>query len=85
MNEKELPQITDLGGESFINEHPLRLEICTTHTKDNWFKHIGYIDNKDHTITCHICGWGTKLPGYMRVLDGKIVDLRGVNGQPVSI
>ena len=35
-----------------------------------------YVSHVDGTVTCAKCPWGTRLPGYMRVLDGKIVDLR---------
>lgn len=62
-------------------EKPVSVKICKTHTKDNWFNHKGYIDNKDGTISCKHCPWGTQLPGYYRVLDGSVVDLRTINSK----
>lgn len=35
-----------------------------------------YVGHNDGTVTCSKCPWGTRLPGYMRVLGGKIIDLR---------
>lgn len=52
------------------------LSICETHTRDNWLAHEQYADNKDGTISCKLCSFGGKIPGYMKVMDGKIVDLR---------
>lgn len=63
------------GGQ--IERHkPVEIPICGTHNKDNWTKHIGYIDNLDGTISCKYCPWGARLPGYMRVYQERIVDLR---------
>jgi hypothetical protein len=50
--------------------------ICPTHSKDNWTDHKGYIDNHDGTASCKYCGWGFRVPGYMRILDEKVFDLR---------
>lgn len=54
---------------------PIVLPICKTHGKD-WMKHEGYKDNGDGTASCTKCNWGFRIPGYMRILDGKVVDLR---------
>jgi hypothetical protein len=70
---KELPQIE--GSKEVLTTKPVL--ICTTHTKDEWQKQE-YIDNKDGTVSCQHCVWGTTLPGYMRVSNGKIVDLRSL-------
>jgi hypothetical protein len=59
---------------------PRPIEICTTHTRENWKSHKGYIDNHDGTINCKFCPWGTKLAGYYRVHEERIIDLRGVEG-----
>lgn len=56
-----------------------QVAICSTHTKDNWFEHDGYIDNFDGTISCMFCPFGTRLAGYYRVLNQKIIDLRTLN------
>lgn len=37
--------------------------------------HKDYVDNRDGTITCKLCPWGTILDGRYRVKDGSIVDL----------
>lgn len=55
---------------------PKKVDICSTHGKNNWKEHAAYINNNDGTISCQYCGWGSKIPGYMRVLDGKLIDLR---------
>jgi len=54
---------------------PKNIPLCQSHTK-NWEQHSGYIDNHDSTVTCKYCPWGTMLPGYTRVVDGKIVNLK---------
>lgn len=55
------------------------VKMCPDHGKKVWEKHIGYINNNDGTISCTDCPWGTKIPGYYKVLDGKIIDLRRVS------
>ena len=50
------------------------VKICETHGK-NWMTHTGYIDNHG-TITCKWCPWGTTIAGYLKVKDGRIIDLR---------
>jgi hypothetical protein len=84
MNKKlpDLPPSDDEYWEGAEKQkHPaVRLPICETHTKDNWTTHQGYIDNRDGTFSCRFCGWGGRLPGYLRIWEGKIVDLRSVEG-----
>lgn len=74
---KELPSSDSefWDGEKFKHS-PTEVKICKTHSRQNWVEHIGYIDNKDGTISCKYCGWGCFLPGYYRVLFEKIIDLR---------
>jgi hypothetical protein len=77
---EELPKSEDKefwGGdaESYISQVK-PIPICKTHSKKNWTKHIGYIDNRDGTASCKICGWGFRIPGYMRILNEKVFDLR---------
>jgi hypothetical protein len=50
--------------------------VCPTHTKENWMTHVGYIDNKDGTASCEKCNWGFRIPGYIRVYNKRVVDLR---------
>jgi hypothetical protein len=58
-----------------IVSHPIKMMICDTHGK-NWIDHVGYVDNHDGTISCRKCGWGCFLPGYMKVHNEKVFDLR---------
>jgi len=51
------------------------VKICKTHTEENWKTHKGYTYDNG-VIKCTRCSWGTRLPGYYRVLDGEVVDLR---------
>ena len=62
------------GAETHLNT-PKKIPICESHGK-KWAKFDSYIDNHDGTVSCRFCPWGTKLPGHMRVMNGKIVDFR---------
>jgi hypothetical protein len=62
-------------GEKYASKN-IKLSICETHTKKNWMDHIGYRDNHDGTASCIYCGWGFNIPGYLRVFDDKVFDLR---------
>jgi len=55
---------------------PVTYSICTTHAKDNWKEHNGYIDNHDGTASCKFCSWGFRLPGYLKIHNEKVFDLR---------
>lgn len=68
------------GAETYTNK-PVAIGICKDHTKTDWFKHGGYASDNNGGIICTKCPWGTKLPGYMRLLEGKIVDLRNHSSQ----
>jgi len=59
------------------------ITICPDHTKENWSKHNGYIDNHNGTISCKFCPWGAILPGYMQVIDGRIKDFRSLVTEPL--
>jgi len=76
---KNLPKSDDEywepEAEKYIS-HPIVSQVCLTHGKDNWMMHVGYIDNKDGTASCEKCNWGFKIPGYMRVHNKRVVDLR---------
>ena len=61
------------GAEKYLDT-PVRLHICESHT--NFITHDGYMDNGDGTASCTRCSWGFRLPGYLRILDGKVFDLR---------
>jgi hypothetical protein len=78
---KELPNSNDeyWEGEKFVGS-PVPLNICKTHAKDKWMdRQNQYTDNGDGSITCMFCPWGCLLPGYVRCIDNRIVDLRNVN------
>jgi len=55
---------------------PVRVNLCSTHTRENWTTHTGYVWNADGSISCQHCPWGTKLAGYYRVQNGCVIDLR---------
>ena len=44
-----------------------KVKLCDVHE---------YIDNKDGTTSCTNCPFGVRLPGYLKIHDGKIIDLR---------
>ena len=79
----DLPGSDDEYWEDANKSHyqPKQVKMCSDHGKKVWDKHDGYINNGDGTISCTDCPWGTKIPGYYRVLDGKIIDLRRVSNQ----
>ena len=62
-------------GEKYISQSK-PIAICNTHKVGNWTDHVGYLDNRDGTASCKYCNWGFRIPGYMRVLDEKVFDLR---------
>jgi hypothetical protein len=70
----DLPK-DEFEGETYIS-NPIVSHVCSTHTKENWMTHIGYRDNKDGTASCETCNWGFRIPGYMRIVEGKVLDLR---------
>lgn len=55
---------------------PVSVAICATHAKTNWTQHEGYRQSEDGSINCITCPWGSKIAGWFRVKDNKIVDLR---------
>ena len=59
--------------------HPRKVELCDTHGRQNWQEHHGYVDNHDGTVSCKFCSWGTKVPGYLKVYEDRLVDLRTFN------
>lgn len=84
-NEPKQPKLNDLpashdeefwGDAEKMRHQVVNLPICDAHTMERWMEHHGYRDNHDGTISCRFCSWGTRLPGYLRVHEGRIVDLR---------
>jgi len=62
-------------GDKYQGEKVL-ISICNTHGKKNWMSHVGYKDNHDGTASCKYCGWGFIIPGYLRIHDERVFDLR---------
>ncbi len=81
-NLSDLPESSDLEfwGEGQRSSHrAIPTKICHYHKGNDWLKEGGYIDNHDGTISCKWCPWGTTIPGYLKVVEGRIVDLRSLN------
>ena len=77
----DLPQSEDKyweGAETY-RFNPIPVNICSTHGKTNWQEHTSYLDNHDGTVSCKFCSFGAKIPGYMKVIEGRIVDLRNLS------
>jgi len=81
INNENQEQLNSQGAFDRVNipTNPIPISICPTHTKDTWMTHKGYKDNHDGTISCIFCPWGTRLPGYIRLVNGVPVDLRTLN------
>lgn len=75
---EELPVSSDGFWEKAETYHlkPKKVAVCATHGRRNWVEHKGYIDNHDSTVSCKYCGWGCALPGYMKLIGDRVVDLR---------
>jgi len=73
---KKLPELPRSNDSAKYNTEPVKIPICRSHSKDEWMKHTRYIDNGDGTASCEDCSWGFKIPGYLRIYKGKVVDLR---------
>lgn len=77
---KPLPPSNDEFWDGETKTHnPIDIKICPTHTKVNWMSHKGYKDNHDGTISCVFCPWGTRVPGYIKMVNGVLYDLRTIN------
>lgn len=76
---KDLPNSDDeFWNESDKHINKLKqINVCD-HNTDNWKSFKNYVTVRKG-IMCRICGWGTMLPGYYRVSNGRVVDLRGLN------
>lgn len=61
-------------GEVHVAEKKIKFPICKSHK--NYMKHDGYRDNGDGTASCLICNWGFRMPGWIRIMDNKVIDLR---------
>ena len=80
---KKLPNLPKSDDDEYWEEDAEKytsqgkpVAICDTHGKLNWTEHVGYIDNHDGTALCKFCNWGFRIPGYMRIFEGKVFDLR---------
>lgn len=65
----DLPKNDDEYWEdSNTSRHTARkVKLCDEHE---------YVDNKDGTASCSNCSFGVRLPGYLKILKGKVFDLR---------
>jgi hypothetical protein len=84
-NLNDLPASNDdefWGEAEKIIAKPTPIELCG-HTKDN-FMDGEYKDNGDGTASCIKCGWGFIRPGWIRIKDNKVVDLRILTGSSTS-
>lgn len=50
---------------------PKQIPLCDTHD---------YVSDNNGYATCTQCPYGVRLPGYMKVREGKIIDLRNSSG-----
>jgi len=83
MNDKKLnplpPSNDDYWEGAEKQSHtPVKVKICDEHFNEKWVSK-SYIDNHDGTVSCKFCPWGTRLPGYIRVYQERIVDLRDLS------
>lgn len=77
---KKIPSLPKSDDEYFESAEKytspnMKLPICDTHGK-KWLDHVGYVDNHDGTASCKYCSWGFILPGYLRVHNDRVFDLR---------
>lgn len=54
------------------------IPVCEGHGKDKWKDFVGYLDNRDGTASCKYCGWGFRIPGYLRIHSERVFDLREI-------
>lgn len=71
---KQNEEVEDKGVISTLKD----ISICESHSKDNWMNGT-YIDNHDGSVSCKFCPWGTRMAGYMRCINEKIIDLRSAS------
>lgn len=77
----DLPESTDLEfwGEGQRFSHRAKpVKICYYHKGNEWMKYQGYTDNHDGTVSCQWCSWGSRIPGYLKVISGRVMDLRNL-------
>lgn len=85
MSKKEIKNLPKSDDKEFWEDAEIiradmkPIPLCG-HSKKNWMDGKDYVDNNDGTISCTLCGWGFLRPGYIKVKDGKIVDLRTLTG-----
>lgn len=78
---KDLPNSNDnefWGDSEKIRVIPKPVLVCKTHNKTEYMEGE-YIDNGDGTVSCTKCGWGFMKPGYLRVVNGRLKFLMGVD------
>ena len=72
----DLPESNDdfWDGEK-IRSVPQSIDICVTHSRDNYMDHKGYVNRHDGTVGCIYCPWGALLPGHLRVENGRLINI----------
>lgn len=63
-------------GEVKVNR-PQEVALCSNHRRGS-LEGTGFVDNRDGTVSCRYCPWGAKLSGYVRVHQGRLIDLRAL-------
>ncbi len=82
-----LPNLPESKDEEFwgdAEKHQnirIPIDVCQTHSKERFMEHVGYRDNHDGSVGCKFCGWGSFIPGYYKVLNDRLVDLRELSGK----
>lgn len=71
---KPLPKSDDEIFEGGINVPMVNIPLPLCDHRD--FMEGTYKDNNDGTASCTKCSWGFRIPGYMRILNGRVFDLR---------
>jgi hypothetical protein len=72
---ESLPKSDDEFWDGEVHrEKRISYPICKSHKR--YVEHEGYKDNGDGTVSCLICNWGFIKPGYIRILNGKVYDMR---------
>lgn len=80
-NLSDLPESSDLefwGEGQRFRHKAMPIKICNGHNGKKWMELTGYIDNYDGTVSCKWCPWGTQIPGYLKCMEGRIIDLRSI-------
>lgn len=81
---KKLPDLPATSDEYWedaevYHNRPVSIKICDTHTLESFMQHTSYVDNRDGSVSCKFCPYGGLLGPSLRVLNGRLVDVRLLN------